>query len=249
MKEAIETIPVNEAFDSGDECPFCYLERLAEQRAIRFTLGPCVSYMEPAVREATTKAGFCGPHLKKAFDYGNALGNGLILQSYMNTLIAELHSHVKTYEKPPKRSLFKKPEPSRSSLLDWLKAKQSTCFICEKVETNMRRYYSTFFVLIKEPEFRQKAENCKGFCLRHFTRLLETAPKELPNSQYEWFYPTALSLMENNLARVKGDVDWFVDMYDFRNTGRDWKNSRDAVSRTMQKLRGIYPADPPYRQK
>ena len=29
MKEQIQTIPVNEAFDSGDECPFCWLERMA----------------------------------------------------------------------------------------------------------------------------------------------------------------------------------------------------------------------------
>ena len=33
MREQIETIPVNEAFLSGDECPFCYLERQAEQKA------------------------------------------------------------------------------------------------------------------------------------------------------------------------------------------------------------------------
>ena len=30
MKEQIHTIPVNDGFDSGDECPFCYLERQAE---------------------------------------------------------------------------------------------------------------------------------------------------------------------------------------------------------------------------
>lgn len=30
MREQIDTIPVNEAFASGDECPFCYLERVAE---------------------------------------------------------------------------------------------------------------------------------------------------------------------------------------------------------------------------
>jgi hypothetical protein len=37
-------------------------------------------------------------------------------------------------------------------------------------------------------------------------------------------------------------------MFDYRRTGSDWKNSRDAVSRTMQKLRGAYPNDPPYKQ-
>ena len=43
MRERIETIPVNEAFDSGDECPFCHLEREVEQRVIRYVLGPGAS--------------------------------------------------------------------------------------------------------------------------------------------------------------------------------------------------------------
>ena len=54
--------------------------------------------------------------------------------------------------------------------------------------------------------------------------------------------------MRDNLARVQEDLDWFVDKFDYRNATADWKNSRDAVSRTMQKLKGGYPADDPYKQ-
>lgn len=53
MKEHLQTIPINEAFDSGDECPFCWLERKAEQSAIRYVVGHGASYMEPDVRGAT----------------------------------------------------------------------------------------------------------------------------------------------------------------------------------------------------
>ena len=81
MKEQIHTVPVNEAFDSGDECPFCWLERQAERSAIRYTLGPGASYMEPDVRAETDRAGFCGAHLQKMYDYGNALGSALIMQT------------------------------------------------------------------------------------------------------------------------------------------------------------------------
>lgn len=250
MKETLEIIPVNDAFDAGDECPFCFLERMSEQRAIRFTLGPGASYMETAVREATTQAGFCPEHMKKAFDYGNSLGNGLILQSYMNQLLQELQSQLDDFELPAKRPLFKKKAPAEEpDILAWVKRKTSTCYICDKNAYNMHRYFCTFFALLKDPEFRTKVENCKGFCMRHFARLLELAPEELPNAQREWFYPLVLALMRDNLARVKGDLDWFVGMFDYRQAGRDWKNARDAVSRTMQKLQGLYPADPPYQQK
>lgn len=46
MKETIYTIPLNDAFHAEDECPFCRLERDAEQHALEFILGKQSSYME-----------------------------------------------------------------------------------------------------------------------------------------------------------------------------------------------------------
>lgn len=130
-----------------------------------------------------------------------------------------------------------------------MEKREDSCYICGKVEYNMKRYYATFFALVKEAEFREKVAQSKGFCMRHFRGLLELAPEELPNGQREWFYETVFALMRENMARVKGDLDWFIEKFDYRNASADWRNSRDAVSRTMQKLRGIYPADPPYKDK
>ena len=252
MKEQIETIPVNEAFLSGDECPFCYLERQAEQKAIRFVLGPGASYMEPDVREVTDEKGFCGSHMKKMYDYGNSLGNALIMQTYFVGLIKAMDKQLENYEMPPKKSLFgrrKAKAEEKPSLAQWLRQRQESCYLCEKNAYNMRRYYNTFFFLLKEQEFRSRVENCKGFCMRHLTELLEASEEFLFNSQREWFYHTVLPLTRDNLARVQGDLDWFIDKFDYRNASADWKNSRDAVSRSMQKLRGIYPADGPYKEK
>ena len=65
MKETIYTIPLSEAFDSGDECPFCQLERAVEQRTIRYVLGPGASYMEPDVRAATDPRASAAPTSKR----------------------------------------------------------------------------------------------------------------------------------------------------------------------------------------
>lgn len=246
MKEHIDTIPLHEAFDSGDECPFCYLERLSEQRAIRYCIGPGASYMEPDFRGETDRLGFCRQHMKKLHDYGNALGNALILQTYLAGILKELENEADGFTVPGKPTLFQRKQ-EESSLVSWLKQRESTCFLCQRQEYNMRRYYHTFFVLLREEEFRQKVAASKGFCLHHFAALLEYAPKEVPNAHRQWFYETVLALMRENLLRVKGDLDHFVEMFDYRRTGSDWGNSRDAVSRTMQKLRGSYPADPPYQ--
>lgn len=248
MKEQLDTIPVNEAFEAQDECPFCYLERQVEQRAIRYTVGPGASYMEPDVRAATDGQGFCRQHYKKMYDYGNSLGNALIMQTYFVGLQKELEAQLDNLQLPDKKGLFSKKQEAELPLLQWLKNKNSTCFLCSKIDYNMRRYYATYFHLIKDAEFRAKAEAGKGFCMHHFMRLLEVAQEKLPNSQIEWFYTTVCQQMKDNLARVQGDLDWFIDKFDYRNASAPWKNSKDAVSRSMQKLKGGYPANGPYKQ-
>lgn len=249
MREQIDTIPVNDAFDAGDECPFCYLERRSEQMIMRYVAGPCASYMEPDVRAVTDKKGFCNGHMKKLYDYGNTLGAALMLQTHMAGLLEQFQLERENYAQPAKKKLFGKNKvETDGSLPARLQERVQSCYFCDRIEQDMHRYYATFFALIQDPEFRKKVESGKGFCLRHFAQLLEKAEGRLPGKHQAWFYETVFSVMEENLVRVKGDLDWLVAKYDYRNAGADWKNSRDALPRTMQKLQGIYPADPPYKK-
>lgn len=249
MKQEIHTIPVVEALQSGDECPFCYLHRQTEQRAIRYFAGPGASYMEPQVRGITNETGFCAEHTKKLYDYGNALGNALMLQTHYEKLLLQLQEQMKNYEIPAKKGLFQKKKQSAEGACPQLLAQQiETCAICDQIEENMQRQYRVFFSLTKEAEFRQLVEHSKGFCFVHFQRLLEEAKQHLPSSQEAWFYPTVFAVMESNLKRVKLDLDWLIAKFDYRNNDAPWGNSKDALQRAMQKLSGIYPADPPYRK-
>ena len=50
MKEQLYTIPLNDAVNAGDECPFCYIERSVEQDLLDFVLGSGSSYMEADIR-------------------------------------------------------------------------------------------------------------------------------------------------------------------------------------------------------
>ena len=250
MKEELYTIPVNEGFEAEDECPFCSMEREVERRAVRYAVGPAATYMEPTVRAAAGRVGFCGHHMKALYDYGNNLGAAMLLQTHITSLVDELKDKTQNVKIPEKKGLFKKKTVSEETPY-WqiLAARKHSCFICDKIEYNMSRHFHTFFVLIKDKEFRQKVEGCKGFCMRHFARLLQEAETYLPDSQREWFYPTVYHLTSQNLERVKEELDWFVAKYDYRNASAPWGNSRDALPRTMQKLQGIYPSDPPYKEK
>ena len=248
MKERIDTIPVHEAMESGDECPFCYLERQTEQRLIKYVIGPGASYMEPDVRVATDQEGFCRDHYKKMYDFGNSLGSALMMQTYMVSLFEEMSAQMEQFRMPGKRPLFGKKFADMDDRLEqWARNKLDGCYVCRRLEENMERYFATFFALTKEKDFRKQVEQTKGFCMPHFLALLQTAGQELPNDQREWFYSTVFRLMQENVARVKGDLDWFIAKFDYRNAGADWKNARDAVSRSMQKLRGGHPADPTLR--
>ena len=73
MKEQLYTIPLNDAVNAQDECPFCFIHRSIEQDLLDFVLGSGSSYMEADIREQTDKAGFCRYHFQKMFDYGNTL--------------------------------------------------------------------------------------------------------------------------------------------------------------------------------
>ena len=47
------------------------------------------------------------------------------------------------------------------------------------------------------------------------------------------------SLYLDNMKRVRDDLDWFVDKFDYRYANEPWKNSKDALPRTISKTNSI----------
>ena len=110
------------------------------------------------------------------------------------------------------------------------------------------RYLDTFFVMYKkDAQFREKIQSSKGFCLHHFGDLCAQADFALNDKEKQEFFPAMFTLMETNMNRLFEDVSWLVDKFDYRNKDADWKTSKDAIQRGMQKLKGGYPADPVYK--
>lgn len=250
MKEQLYTIPLNDAVDADDECPFCHIERSVERDLLDFVLGSGSSYMESDVREATDKAGFCRRHFKAMFDYGNTLGNAWILKTHYIQMNREMKEQIKAFS-PSKGTFFGKKKTKESGgnpVHMWVKEKEESCYICSRYEETYRRYLDTFFVMYKRDEtFREKIKNSKGFCLHHFGDLCEAAESRLNDKEKDEFYPLLFSLMEQNMERLAEDVSWMVEKFDYRNKDAGWKNSKDAIQRGMQKLKGGYPADVPYQ--
>lgn len=250
MKEQLYMIPMNDAVNALDECPFCKIEKQIEQDLMDFVLGSGSSYMESDIREQTDTQGFCRVHFKKMFDYGNTLGNGWILKTHYKKMLTEFDKQTSSYT-PGHLSLkdkFKKGGADKNPVSMWIKEKEDSCYICNYYKEHYARYLDTFFVMYqKDEQFRSKIKSGKGFCLPHFGDLVNAIPEKLPERDQEEFYKMLCSLTRDNLARLSEDVSWLIEKFDYRNKDADWKNSKDAIQRGMQKLKGGYPADPVYK--
>lgn len=251
MKETLYTIPLMDALGADGECPFCFIERKLEQDAIRFILGE--SYMESDVRAETDQKGFCRSHLKKMYEYGNYLGNAWILSTHLKRLNQDLKEVISRYT-PEKKSFmgkFKKMQSQsdvkKSEAAAWIRSEEEHCYFCDRMNTAYDHYLDTFFYLIKkDKEFLEAVKKSKGFCFHHFGDLMEAFEQKLGQREKEELAPVFNSLMYENMKRVEEDICWFIEKYDYRNKDADWKNSKDAIPRTMQKITGGYPGDPPY---
>ena len=246
MKEKLYTIPLNDAVNANDECALCNVVRSLERDAIDFVVGPGASYMESDIREATDKTGFCKHHFQMMYEYGNSLGNALILKTHVIKMRKSLKKEMDSF-KPGKTSMFSKGD--ESNVEKFLTDNSCKCYVCNYYKDTYLRYIDTFFYLYEnDSEFSQKVKDGKGFCLEHMNDLIKAAPRFLKKDKLDEFYKLLFDVEERNLARIEEDISWFVDKFDYRYKDADWKNSKDAIPRTIQKLVGGYPADGPYKE-
>ena len=255
MKEKLYTIPLMDAMKANDECPFCYIDRDLEQNALEFVLG--TSYMQSDIRDMTDAAGFCKEHMKKMYDFGNAQGNALMLQTHIRKLKKELKAVIDDY-KPVKASTKEKlsnlVKKGTTNLNDpiaiWCERKDVSCYVCNYTKGTFDRYVDTFFYLYKnEPEFVELLKGSKGLCLHHLGVVMEAMRLALSEKDAEELRKILFSLTEENLDRILEDITLFCNKFDYKYNDVPWGNARDAVPRSMQKLRGGYPADPVLKQR
>ncbi|MBH1941576.1 hypothetical protein I5677_11790 [Mobilitalea sibirica] len=237
MKEKLHTIPVNEAFDTDCECPVCVMRKSLETKAIDFTMGP--SYMEDDVRGVTSQMGFCKTHVELLYKHQNRLGLALILKSHMDKVIKDVEKKTGNQSKISVPSLFKK-KGEASEVVSYLEHIENSCYICSKIDGTFERYIATIFHLYhNEDVFRQKFNASKGFCTEHYNTLSMAAPQYLSGEELNRFITELNTLFLENLKRVRDDLDWFIDKFDYRYANEPWKNSKDALPRTLTKMNHI----------
>ena len=239
MKEKIYTIPVNEAFDTSCECPLCELDKKLDAEILDYILGP--SYMEEDIREETNKIGFCKYHYDKMFNARNHLGVALMVSTHLKSINKELDNILKSEVQGGKERRFSKKSQGKHPLADYEEHISSSCYACKRMENRMNSYIETIFYLLKrEPEFKQKIAECNGFCLKHFSQLLSEARKRMNETEFKEFANIIIPLQQENMARLDEELDWFIKKFDYRFQDEPWKNSKDALERTILKIASVY---------
>jgi len=84
-----------------------------------------------------------------------------------------------------------------------------------------------------DPEFRRLYSEQPHLCLPHYGMVLEASQKLLPKKELAAFEAETARLAGAYLKELSGDVTHFCRMFDYRNAGADWGNSKDAIERAI----------------
>lgn len=234
MLERIYTIPINEAFDacaqdSVNGCPFCRLQSMLEQNEIEIILGGAM--MEPDVRIKTNAQGFCLRHYKAMLEKNNMLGVGLMLESHLDELRAQLE--------PGGIAVLAKGGPAPVAI-ERLQRLDGSCYICGRVNFSLGRMLSNAAMLWDtEKEFRDKTAAQPYFCLKHFRMWCEEAKKYMNKKRFPEFYDAVSKVMLAYFDSLRADVSQFCRQFDYRYEGEPLGNTKDAVERAIKFLRGV----------
>lgn len=249
MQYHLDTIPVWDALRMKPECPLCALYQKAEHMEIERTLGGAV--MEPDSRIRVNEMGFCPKHHQQLTGLKNKLGHALVTDSHTLEVLGKLEKLEHSLPSGGKRSLFGGREDSRvDKVIRELDAISSSCVVCEGVKTHMERYLYTFLHLWKsDTTFQREFEASKGVCMPHAVELLKAAKEHLPFGKQEELAASVVRLLKTNLEQNEKDLKWFTLKFDYRNQDKPWGDSKDALERTVDRLRGWCLGEEPVEKK
>jgi hypothetical protein len=244
MKYQLETIPIWEAYEAKTECPICFLASKLTKNYTDFFLGGSV--MEPDIRESVNAFGFCREHFGLLFEAGNKQSAALMAHTRLLTLGKMLSGKMKKLlgsEVKTKAKTFMPKEKDESRALadfaDLAERSSGTCVFCSKLDTTLTRYVFTIVYLWKKnPDFRKELGASKGFCIPHMAPVIRMADSVLSRTHRNQFISGLFTLEESNLNRVEEEILWYTQKFDQQNKDKPWKNSADALPRTVQKLVG-----------
>ena len=252
MKYHLDTIPVWDTYHEESECPFCILEHKSETVYVDSFLGGSV--MEPATRIEVNDKGFCPHHNQLLYQAQNRLGLALMTHTHILETIKKLEKQTEDLEKAAENpdkglGLFTKKLSGGDSNLKqaaqkygtWLANHKNQCIICDRLHNALKQFAYTFIHLWgHDKEFHKVFQQSRGFCFSHLPLILDMSSECLNSAKLAEFLRELLPIQMNNIDRLEKELYWFTQKFDYKNQDKPWGNSKDALTRKLQKITGTY---------
>ncbi len=249
----LETIPLWEAYrevlqtrdtleDSSVEksihCPFCLLQRRAEQDYLNFYLG--ASVMNPENRVAVNREGFCPEHLFKLLKERKNHGYSLMLHTHLGELRKNhpllLQAQSGKAGKSSKKQLLTSVEKLSRGI--------ESCLVCDGITSRMDRYGATAAHLWqRDAEFRELFPTTP-ICLTHLPLLLERGADMLGKGDVQEYAATLQRLFAETIKQLDADIEHYTQMYKAENHGKPWGRAEGALERLVTFLGGDSEGEP-----
>ena len=230
MKPNITTIPIDELFAEEQGCPICRMRRMLEEHYVEYITGAAM--MAPDVRVETNRTGFCHRHLSMMVNTGPRLSNALLLQTHIDETRAKVF--------PKKDS----DQPSKAGL-EAIRTLGHTCYVCDRIEHDLLHLLRlTCSRYGADPSFRTRYGAQEFICLEHYGLVMANVNKKaMDRRTLGEFCEATNRLSKRYMDTLYDDVTHFTTMYDYRNRGGDYGNSKDSIERAVAFLTS-YPVDP-----
>lgn len=232
---------MHDAYGAGGECPLCTLAARAEQ-ALAASFGSSRG-MEPAVRVQTNEKGFCPAHSALLHAGQGKLGLALVMHTHLVHSLPGLRSALEGTREAA--AAGRKGEAKLDSLAADLEARRDSCYICDRLETELEHFaFTILYLWQKDPAFPATLKASRGFCLVHFLRMLSAARGTLQGDGLSRWLADVVPLMTAGLEKLEKDLHAFTQLHQGASGGLGSEEERTALSRAIQKLSGFL-ANPP----
>ena len=189
--------------------------------------------MEPTERVLVNKHGFCGNHLSMMFKEHKNLPLALQLHTYMLNQEKSLYKKLDEGLKQGKRTKGIDP------IKEYINALTDSCLICNKIDDNIQRYYETLLAMWENDEkFRKLCKESHGFCMPHFSVMYTQTQKQLYGKTREEFNSWLINKQKEGWARLEKQLKSYTEKFNYQNAGMPRDESSDALSRSINKLKG-----------
>ena len=222
MKQAIETIPIWDAFQENTECPLCVLTQQIEDSFLTSYLEELV--MDSQYRKKVVQNGFCNDHLYKLLNRRDKLGLALTLESILSGIISS------------DLGAMNAALPDKAQRV----GQCFQCLACEHIAGFIRQHCELIIRMYRDDkEFRDAFARSKGFCIPHTFALAESVKDGPRSDRSKEIVTLAFDLLRANLERLSGELEWFIKKHDYRFADTPWNGTEDSVARAIQKLVGL----------